>query len=238
MKSKPRLFDAIAGVLLVLLLAFPVQVMFLYGHYPWEVMPILSKLSILNWLTMIGCGYTAFCAYTAAPQFKIALPLLTFLVAWNNMVVAYVGYDYHSLTTILATVIFAASNAVFFHAEIQLLMAAPYKRWWLIPPRLKVNVPVFVSPQRSEGFSTDTFDISAGGTFIPTKSAMASQLMEGETLSLSFKLGAFRTLRCDARVIRHQKAKGTYPDGIGVRFENLNRQQQYTLNQFFKSAAA
>ncbi|MDZ4660596.1 MAG: PilZ domain-containing protein [Pseudomonadota bacterium] len=238
MVKKPKLFNTITVLLLVLLVAFPVQVMFLYGHYPWEVMPILAKLSILNWLTMIGCGYTAYCSFAAAPQFKIALPLLTVLVAWNNTIVSYVGYDYNVATTLMATVIFASSNMVFFQTEIQLLMAAPHKRWWLNSPRIKVNVPVFISPQRSEGFSTDTFDISTGGTFIPLKSAMATQLSEGESLSLSFKLGAFRTLRCDARVVRHQKAKGAYPDGIGIKFENLNRQQQYTLSQFFRVTAA
>ena len=237
MTKKPKLFSAILFVLLGLIVAFPVQVMFLYGHYPWEVLPILAKLSILNWLTMIGSGYTAYCAYSAAPQFKIALPLLTLLVAWNNLVVGYVGYDYNVITTLIATLIFASSNLVFFQSEIQMLMAAPQKRWWLIPPRLKVNVPVFISPQRSEGFSTDTFDLSAGGTFIPLKSAMASQLSMGESLSLSFKLGTFRTLRCDARVVRLQKAKGLYPEGVGIKFENLNRQQQYTLSQFFRATA-
>ncbi len=237
MVRKPRLFNTMTVILVGLLLAFPVQVMFLYGHYPWEVMPILAKLSILNWLSMIGCGYTAFCAYTAAPQLRIALPLLTLLIAWNNMIVGYVGYDYNVSTTLLATIIFASGNLVFFQTEIQVLMAAPDKRWWLIPSRLKVKIPVFVSPQRSEGFSTDTFDISEGGTFIPLRSAMASQISNGETLSLSFKLGTFRTLRCDARVVRHQKAKGLYPDGIGVKFENLNRQQQHTLNQFFRVTA-
>ncbi len=237
MLRKPKIFNYLTIGLLGIILCFPIQIMILYGHYPWELTSVLPKLSILNWLVMIGCGYTAYTAYIAAPQFKLALPILSVLVAWNNLIVGYVGYDYNITSTFLSTIIFSSVNLVFFQREVQILMADTNKRWWLHPQRYQATVPVFVSPNRGEAFNTDTFDISSTGTFIALKPQQAQVLNLGEVLSLSFKLGTFRTLRCDAKIIRNEKARGRYPEGIGIQFMNLNRDQQNTLNQYFRVAA-
>ncbi len=236
MKKKPFAFDLLTALFIGIIIAFPAQIMVLYQHMPWEIIPILAKLSILNWMVIASCMYGSYLSFHADPKLRWFLPITTLLVAWNNLIVGYVGLDYSSTMTFLGTVAFSSINGIFFVPSVNAALGAPQKRWWQIPQRFKVKVPVFVNPTRGgEGFYTDTFDLSTGGTFIPLKPTQTETFDTGEMVSLSFTLGTFRSLRCSAMVVRNHDAKGNYPSGMGIRFVDLSRRQRETLQQYFKS---
>lgn len=238
MKKKPFAFDLLTALFAGIVIAFPVQIMFLYGHYPWEIVPIMAKLSILNWMVIASCAYASFLTHNADPKLRWFLPLMTLLVAWNNLIVGYVGLDYSSTMTFLGTVAFSSINGIFLMPTVQAALGEPKNRWWQIPARFKVKVPVFVNPLRGgEGFYTDTFDLSTSGTFIPLKPSQAKAFDTGEMLSLSFTLGTFRSLRCNAMIVRNNDAKGNYPTGMGIKFMDLSRRQRDSLQQYFKSVS-
>ncbi len=236
MTKKPVVFNLLTVLFVGIIVSFPVQIMFLYGHYPWEVTSIFSKLSFMNWLVAMACGYAAYISYHADPKLKWFLPLMTLLVAWNNIIVGYVGFDYTTTMTLLGTVAFGSINGMFLLPQVQKALANPTRRWWLNPLRYQAKVPVFVNPLRGgEGFYTDTYDISASGTFIPLKPLQSEMFSHGETVALSFTLGAFRALRCNATIVRNTEAKGNYPSGMGIKFNDLSKRQKDSLNQFFKT---
>jgi hypothetical protein len=236
MKKKPFAFNLLTALFIGIIVAFPVQIMFLYQHMPWEVIPILAKLSILNWMVIASCVYASYLAHNADPKLRWFLPVMTLLVAWNNLIVGYVGLDYSSTMTFLGTLAFSSINGIFLIPSVHAALGEPTKRWWQIAPRFKVKVPVFVNPIRGgEGFYTDTFDLSTGGTFIPLKPTQIRSFDTGEMLTLSFTLGTFRSLRCNAMVVRNNDARGNYPGGIGIKFTDLSRRQRESLQEYFKS---
>ncbi len=236
MKKKPFAFDLLTALFVGIVVAFPVQIMFLYEHYPWDVLPIMAKLSILNWLVIASCLFAAYLSHHADPKLRWFLPIMTLLVAWNNLIVGYVGLDYSSSMTFLGTLAFSSLNGIFMIPSVQAALGQPKNRWWQIPARFRVKVPVFVNPMRGgEGFYTDTFDLSTGGTFIPLKPNQAQGFDTGEMLSLSFTLGTFRSLRCNAMVVRNHDAKGNYPQGMGIKFMDLSRRQRESLQHYFKT---
>lgn len=236
MKTKPLAFKLLMILFWGIIAAFPTQIMLLYGHYPWEVIPVLAKLSILNWMVIASCIYAAHLANNVDPKIRWFIPAMTLLVAWNNLIVGYVGLDYNGTMTFLGTLAFASINGVFLMPSVQEALSNPQKRWWQNPTRYHVKVPVFVNPLRGgDGFYTESFDLSSSGTFIPLKPTQVKSFENGEMLALSFTLGTFRSLRCNAKIIRNDQAKGNYPQGLGIQFTDLNRKQRESIQQYFRS---
>lgn len=236
MKTRPLQFDFLKIILAGIIVSFPVQIMLLYGHPPWEVPAILAKISILNWLVISSCLYAIQLAHHADRKLLWFLPLTTALVGWNNHIVGYVGVDFSTTHTFLGTLAFASVNSIFLAPSVRFIFKYPNKRWWQTESRYKTQVQVFVNPLRGgEGFYTDTFDLSHGGTFIPLHDQQMRFFDSGEKLTLSFTLGTFRSLRCNAIVVRNAQANGMYPQGMGIKFLDLSRNQKDSLNQYFKA---
>jgi len=236
MTKPPPILKIGAYILLAIVVAYPLQIMFLYGHTIIEINYVMAKLSILNWLVMLGAGFSAYLFFQASPWIRLVLPVLTLLVAWNNFIVGFVGFDYNEHQTVLATVGFASFNLMFMIPSVQFALAHPEKRWWLSPKRFCVSVPVFVSPSRGEGFYTNTFDLSSSGAFLRAGEELAEHCT-GESLSLKFTFGTFRSLRCNARIVRNTDAKGKYPKGYGLEFTDLSRKEQKTLSKYLGDVA-
>jgi hypothetical protein len=232
MRRRPLTLLALSIVLAGVAIAYPIQIMILYDHGLEETGAILAKLAPFNWMVMIGSLVCSVLAFRASPQLWTAFPLLTVVVAWNNMLVSEVGDDYSSLQTSLATLGFASLGGLLFTEQAWEILNHPEKRWWRRPARKQVTAPVFIIPQHGEAFRAETFDISSSGAFIRVNN---SSVRKGDKVSLRLTMGALTVLRCEAQIVRSDSARGLYPSGVGIQFKNLNRYDARELRKYLRS---
>src|SRR4051812_44795091 len=103
MKTRPKTLLYTTAFLIAVAIGMPLQIMFLYGHPPNEMLPIAAKLAPLNWAIMFMAPLVAWLVYRASPFVLMAVPMLTYLVMVNNWFVAELGTDFSPFVTSLAS---------------------------------------------------------------------------------------------------------------------------------------
>lgn len=173
MKAKPKHLNVLALVILGAAMSLPIQIMLLYGHPPTEIAAIAAKLTPLNWLILFYCPVVAALVWRVSPLLIAAVPVLGALVVYNNWFVSEIGTDYSPWVTAVASLAFCCALAGIFTSDVRQILMNPNLRWWLIPSRTAVELPVRVRVLNGtyksgrEEFYTITFDISETGAFIP-----------------------------------------------------------------------
>ncbi len=231
MRKQPTVLIALSLVLASVAVAYPLQIMFLYGHGISEASSIAAKMAPLNWLVALGCLTCSVLAFRASPWIWTAFPIVTVVVAWNNLLVSELGDDFGAATTSFATLGFASLGSLLFTAQAWDLLLHPEKRWWLRPMRKQVSAPVFIIPQQGDAFRAETFDLSKDGAFIKVTNSL---IRAGDKISLRLTMGALTVVRCEAHVVRQASARGLYPDGLGIQFTNLGRHEARELRRYLR----
>ncbi|MBC7691505.1 MAG: PilZ domain-containing protein [Methylotenera sp.] len=240
MKSRPDPFNYLCVFLLCIALSFPLQIMALYGHSPLEYRAILGKIAPLNWIILSLATYTSYLALRASRLLLVSVPLLVIAVTYNNWLVASTGLGYSKMTTGLASVFFLAAMASFARKETLEVILKPQMRWWLTPPRWKVQVPVRMKLflKNSKEYKVETFDISENGAFLPVSASLISdELPVGSQCFLSLPLPGLFYIQCRGEIVRSTRGNGNYPAGVGVRFLGMNHADRKKLTNFLKAAA-
>lgn len=236
MVHRPKALVALSVFLIGVAVGYPVQIMLLYEHGLSEIGAVLAKVTPMNWLVMMGSVVCAVLAYRASPRLWTAYPILSIVVAWNNMLVSELGDDYSPFTTAMATLGFAGIGGLLFTADAWELMRHPEKRWWLRPVRKQISAPVFIIPQQGESFRAETFDVSNSGAFVRvTNRDIFSAIKAGDKISLRMTVGALTVLRCEAQIVRRDTARGCYPDGLGIQFRGMKRSDARELRKYLRS---
>ena len=173
MMAKPKHLNLLALVILGAAMSLPIQIMLLYGHPPTEISAIAAKLTPLNWMILFYCPIVALLVWRVSPLLIAAVPVLGALVVYNNWFVSQVGTDYSVWVTAVASLAFCCALAGVFTSDVRKILMNPNLRWWLIPQRTAVELPVRLRVLNGtyksgrEEFYTITFDISETGAFIP-----------------------------------------------------------------------
>jgi hypothetical protein len=238
MRKRPKTLVAFALFLVMVGLSFPIQVMMIYGHSPLEMESIFSKISSLNILVMALCFVSAITVYGAMTAAKVCVPMLLVAVGFNNGYVGSVGEDYSLVQTFAATVAFFAVHLNLLRSDILLLINEPEKRWWLTSPRKKVDLPMTLTAFKEQSIiRSRTFDLSERGTFIPFNQTLdpLTGLKVEDMLQICLNLGPLTPLRCEAKVVRIEEAKGLYPAGIGLEFTRMDFEEARRLKKYIRS---
>jgi hypothetical protein len=241
MYTKPKSLKYLAGLLLLTAISFPVQIMILYNHAPTESGAILAKISDLNWVVIFLCLLTALFVDRAAAASRVFAPILLVTVGVNNGFVSAVGDDYSQGIAYLATLLFFLAHTPLMNPEIKMLLKNPQSRWWLTPIRKRLELPMMLSPFNHQAvFRSRTFDLSKHGAFVPFSKTLdpLTELKVNDSLFLCLNLGTLTQLRCQARVVRINKANGFYPAGIGLSFTGLGLGEKRKLNKCIKASQA
>jgi hypothetical protein len=227
MRTRPKIFVFLSTTFILVGLSVPVQAYLLYGHGLGESAAALHKLTILNWAVALSCVACGLLAWNASPGIKLAAPVSLVAVLWNNWVVASVGHDFSRTEVVLGLVLFAALHALWFLKPSLLVLKDPAKRWWITPRRKRIAATTLVQTWLGESFTTQTFDISRNGVFLELGSndtrdsvpmRVLKNLQSGRHLTLKIMLSPFRTIRCDAEVVRVCSATSSHPAGVGLKF--------------------
>jgi hypothetical protein len=242
MKTRPKIVDLIALFLVGVAISMPLQIMFLYGHSPFEVRAIAAKLTPLNWAIMFLAPLAAWLVHRCSPLVLAVVPILAAVVVHNNWFVAELSTDYPPLVAALGTGVFLIVMGVLVTREIRELIMNPERRWWFTPKRLRAEVPMLIG-RTGRQFYALSFDISESGAFIPLGRELAKYLPADLPLKVGTRCPIFFTLRklcsiqCEAEVVRATPARGNYPAGIGLKFHGLDRQKRRLLNEFIERNA-
>jgi hypothetical protein len=190
MKSRPKRFLSLALFLTGVGISFPVQTWMLFGR------PDL--LTPVNWMVMGLCLVSAMLALRASSWLFASLPLLTWLVIYNNWLVGRfsqtfaVGYP--MALTIGASVAFVAALAGLVDRPVLQALLHPEHRWWQTARRARRSVAVRLRTPTSGDFYVETFDLSEGGAFIPVKQAGPGELAPAPTPQLRPRSATTRKL--------------------------------------------
>lgn len=244
MKNKPKALVAMSAFFIAIALGMPLQIMFLYGHSPFEVMAILTKIAPMNWMIMAVAPITALLVYHSQTASVIAVPVLSYLVVSNNWLVSELGTDYSSFTAGLGSVAFLSVTSLLLTERLREVLLHPESRWWLTPSRRKIELPVIIGHDGVE-FLASTFDISETGAFLNIWPKMAkesssgfSSFAPGKIFYLNLDLKNSQRIQCRAEVVRQTQAQGDYPSGIGIRFIDMDRAERKMLSDLTQDRRA
>lgn len=237
MPNKPKFIKFMSIVFALLAISFPVQIMFMFGYMPWEFVSIATKLTPLNYILIGFFFYASYLTYKTNKLVFIMLPFLNFFVFLNNFVVAEYGQVFTHAQTIVASTAFLLVTLSFYQKDIYNVYNDLKFRWWLTSPRFKEQMPVIISYQ-GEDFRCTTFDISRTGMFIKTDDLYkVFKIENNKDIEIKFIVGK-KSIILQAQVVRKSIAKGQYPAGIGVHFNDQETTDKSEWEaQYMKQAA-
>lgn len=221
MKNRPLIFTLLALIHFCVAISFPVQIMVLYGHSLSEFSMILHKLTYPNLAVIAICLVNTALSLKAHPALKYTLPISMVLIGINNYLVSKFGVDYTALETTLATIVFIFGHGTLFFLNANEVLAQPSLRWWLVPRRFRMALPVWVKSSDGNYIPLQTFDISKSGAFLVGQESLPESFKEGDEISMAIK-GDDLTYHLKAKLVRIHEAKGNYPKGVGIHFEAMS----------------
>lgn len=231
MQRRPLILIGLSSVLVAVAISMPVQVMLLYGHPLNELGAAAAKLTVFNWLVIVGALTSAYLVADASTHSRRAMGVLTGIVAVNNYFVGYYALDFSPLVASLGTLAFGSLNYPLYREEIRQLMNHPHRRWWIRSERHRLAIPVIVGGPRQTPMKVQSFDLSESGIFIPLDEP---QLNVNDSITLRLSFGTFARVRCEGRVVRRSEARGIYPAGVGVEFTGLDWRVKRELRRHLK----
>jgi hypothetical protein len=234
MRNRPRKLIPIAALLLCASVFVPLK------HLLEGV-----ELTRLDEAALALAPLTAWLVVRASPWVLAFVPGLGALITLSHLRLALEGGSADAIPAMAATMAYLAGILGFMTTETLWLAFNPQWRWWLTPPRLRAEIPVrvkllsqnriFAQGKRKDGtieFYAKTFDISAGGAFIPKALEIGTQCY------VCIPLRGLNYIQCRAEVVRSAPAQGKYPAGSAVRFLGLSWGDRRQLHQYVNDALA
>lgn len=238
MKTRPMLLRLLFAYLTAVAISMPVQIMWLYGHPPYEWIEIAAKLTPLNWLICAMAPITGCLIYQASPLALAAVPALAYVIIANNWFAAELATDYSPLWAGVGTGLFLLSLTPLLKPATLRLFLHPEKRWWRTPHRRRASLPVVFQNEGLE-FIVNTFDISEGGAFIPAwpvrprePRTYLTSLVPGKVITVFLDLKNAARIGCRAQIVRQSDATGDYPSGIAIRFLDMSWRERRLIAQY------
>lgn len=237
MKNKPVIFNFLSIIYFLIAISIPIQIMIIYGHHLASYELIYHKLSLFNMIVMVLSLYNSFALYHAKKSLRYSIPLNILFIIVNNYFVSFVGVDYSSSQTLLASFSIISVSSFLFFSSSKKIISNPDLIWWKWARRTEKSLPVTIMLKDQELYTTNTFDLSRTGAYLQyasqndnKPSVTTTKILKGETLE--FIIGepdSKNRLTCKAKVVRKAESSGTYPDGIGICFEDLSMKNSLTL---------
>ncbi len=229
MKKLPKAAIFLSLFLMGIAISFPFQIMYLFDHSIQEWPAIYYKLTNLNLAVMAIAILNSILLLSMSPLLKYTVPVMISTVLWNNYVVGMSEINYSFEQGVLGSVLLSTVCGFLLFEPYRVVLQEPNKRWWLIPQRKKISIPIHIRQERGLLYLGNTFDLSKSGAFIsiPPISNQDDKTLEsfevGMLFDLKISLNPVRKIHLKAEVIRKASANGQYPMGIGVRFLRMNR---------------
>lgn len=244
MKNRPYYFILYSVLLFAIALSLPMQAALITGRGVLHVFEGFLMLTPLNILLLSLCLLTATLSYNASPMLRVLIPLLLVTEATNNYLIMKSGIGFNSSQVSWATAAFALLHVPLMFGTRKEALLNPGVRWWLVPGRRLINVPINIKTLQGFRFTTRSFDISNNGIFIKIdpevychgQTSFLKSMFSGGRLHLKITAGRFKEIQCEAQVVRCQeKNQGQYPAGLGIRFIDLSTKAKSEITRLLNS---
>ncbi len=236
MRKRPIALFIFSICMMGVALSFPIQVTYLQ-----DFESMFKMLTVLNIIVMVLCAVTSAAVFKLHKSFRVLLPITVVAVIFNNWWVGYVGFNFEPLQTSFASLMFIGLCSVLLEKSTYRVLANPKLKWWDVPKRSKITVPVTLTPLvRGLPLSKKSFDISETGFFMQgLEPKELEQFNVGEKFVVCINFSKILKVRCEAKVVRKSTKKGIYPTGVGLQFEEIDERVRTairTLSQAESSA--
>ena len=235
MITRPKQFSMASAGFLLMAISFPVQVMFLYGHPVSESAAILSKITWMNWLVILGFLAASYLYFHASRWLVVCVPVVIGLVAINNYFVGQFAGDFSLLQTSVATLLVGLFFVPLLMPSSRVLLRDPKRRWWRRSKRVHKRVSATINPFVGDMIQSHTFDVSQTGAFVCTSGEEEELPKVGDMIRLSLNVNSMKKIRCEAVVVRIVEAKGSYPSGMGLKILEVKKEHQRSFDKFLHS---
>ena len=233
MKTRPFAITLFSILLISVGLSIPLQALFLQNFEN-----LFRSLTVLNEVTAGLCLLTAFTIYHVHKSFRFLLPLTFVTVIFNNWWVGHVGFDFSLNETTLASFAFAGICCSLLEKNSFNVLRNPKLKWWHVPLRKKLDIPVSLKKFRGGTQIKRAFDISESGLFLQDlQKEDFKNYQVGERIELDLHFNEILKIRCEAKIVRKTHRLGIYPAGIGLQFSD-DRQIKSTIKRLIGEVEA
>lgn len=156
--------------------------------------------------------------------FYLVVPANLLLLYFHAIVTLEYSASNHKALGFFIVVCLQALSIIRVYSELRVPYYSPKIRWWESNPRYRLNVPVTVKGVGDGEVKAEILDISMGGCFVKLRGDVSID----STLLLEFELFG-NPLRCEGVVVWKTLSTVTHPRGMGIKFQELNRQQKRLL---------
>lgn len=179
---------------------------------------VFSKLTPLNLISAAFLVLTGIFTLKMSKNLFYVLPILNIAICLNNYIVAEYGQIYTHLQTGLSSLFFLTISLGFYRKDIRRVIEDEKFRYWMTPKREMKEIPVEIECNGKK-IKSLTYDISKTGVFIIDKGFGDVFNLPYDAL-LTVRLNLKKPILIKATIARKTLAKGTYPQGIGLKFES------------------
>lgn len=240
MKKRPALLLITSLILIGVIISIPLQIIFQTELTAINVDILLNQITIFNWIVMASSLITIALTFNGHRLLGYSLIPLLAAIHVNNYFVFKYALHTQWYTPLIASLV-ASLVAVLFliNKSVRFTVKNPEKRWWLIPKRYQKTLPIWVVLDGKKCVLAHTFDLSKTGTFI--SSVEEDQIELDQKLSLGKEVEVLIgdkddvEFHCKASVVRKSEAKGNYPPGVGLHFENISFVEKFHLNRILNN---
>ena len=227
MKVRPWYFTVLGWGYIFIALAFPLQVMWLYGHGPNEFLSVYQKLTWTNLLCMFGLTWVGIMGLRVDPCLRTGVFIIVPTVLFNNLLVGIYGEDFGLLQTSLSGILFALPSLAFANSSQIELIYRPWLHWWPTPKRYRMRLKAIVSFSNQFSLKAETFDMSRTGVFVWLKTPSdelreLSSLIKESDIELLLKTKSGPGLRWQGRVVRQERGPKGRVFGLGIQFGQMS----------------
>jgi hypothetical protein len=223
-KKRPFVLTLYSLILAGAAASFPMQVVWDYEIPLHKMFHAIRYLTWLNMVVIAAMVITSIAVLRASRLTLFFAPLTVLLVCMNNYWVGYVGINYSSVETTVASLLFAGATCFLLERRSRNALLNPNCHWWRTPRRVQMQKPIVLLPWNGETLAAFTHDISESGAFI--KSDHIAGFNIGDRMQLRMKIAGHIDVRCTGRLVRKSEASGQYPGGVAIMFEDLSRHER------------
>jgi hypothetical protein len=240
MKKRPLIFSFISLVLVGIIISIPSQIILLseVTKINWHI--LINQITVFNWLVIFLSSITAIYSFLGDRNCLFALPILLASIFVNNYFVFLYARNVHWAAPVLASI-----GAAFIYLTLMMNKKLKYitnnqdKRWWLIPKREKRTLPIWIIVGNDKCLLARTHDLSKSGAFVSSitgiQSFIENKLKIGEEVKVVIGDRENIEFQCQAEIVRKAEARGDYPQGIGLHFNNISLKEKFALNKLLHS---
>jgi len=234
MNKRPISSLILTGLLITIIISFPVQVMFMFDYSIDEIGLIFNKLTWLNYFVMLVCLLSAYYIFQVS-KFSIYFSMISILVVGlNNYWVGKMALNINMMMATIGSIAFTSMFFLLFENRYIYLLTHPDKRWWMQAKRTQVKVPVSVWPWVGEALQGSSFDISSTGLFM--SAGIDFDIEEGREVKLILSLNSLTQIHLQGSVARIARDKtGHYPEGLGISFNEMDKKTKSKLQKYLKN---